>query len=175
MKAAADAKLQIDALNAKLAAAEEALAEGLRQQQQWSVTMQTADGSSSEPRKSVDTFEDAPTADVGDDHKSRPQKLRHDSTAGLALLTKEERLAKRKASLFEGDTIDDLAPREGPGKQTFRGNVNAGLSSRHVTDNSPAAEAAAKEKARNRPGAPMTRTPRKDPSESFDPNDPHAA
>ena len=46
---------------------------------------------------------------------------------------KKDRIAKRRASLFAGDTIEDLAPKEGPGRRTFgrastscRGNEQAG-------------------------------------------------
>ena len=51
--------------------------------------------------------------------KSRPMRLRHDSNAGLALLTKEQRLAKRKASMTAGDSWADLhGTRDRPGRET---------------------------------------------------------
>ena len=74
-------------------------------------------------------------------------KLRHESVV-LKDLTKEERLAIRKASMTAGDSWEDLhGTKDRPEKQTFRGHLNDGLSSRHNVDDSQAAEDAAKEAA----------------------------
>ena len=87
-----------------------------------------------------------------DDRVSKPMKLRHESVV-LKDLTKEERLAIRKASMTAGDSWEDLhGTKDRPEKQTFRGHLNDGLSSRHNVDDSQAAEDAAKEAARKRPG-----------------------
>ena len=58
-----------------------------------------------------------------DERLSRPMRLRHNSNAGLAELTKAQRLAVRRASLTAADSLGG-GPRghkEGPGKLVKRG------------------------------------------------------
>ena len=50
---------------------------------------------------------------------------------------KKDRIAKRRASLFAGDTIEDLAPKEGPGRRTFNRKSSSCRGNEQASDRGP--------------------------------------